>query len=52
MVGLKTKTRVFTVEFAAESQDCRDIYFWHMEIGEYVFSVSRRPVVLGSTVGE
>jgi hypothetical protein len=39
------KGPVFTVEFFAQSKDFwGDIYFWHMEIGREIFSVSRRPV--------
>jgi len=36
---------VFTVELCTQSKDFwGDIYFWHMEIGRHVFSVSQRPI--------
>ena len=41
-------TAIFTVEFCTQSLDFWGaIYFWHMEIGKHVFSVSRRPVYWG-----
>ena len=39
------KKKIFTVEFCMYSPDYwGDINFWHMEIGEYFFSVSYRPI--------
>ena len=47
VVGLRK--RVYTVEFTARSADFwGDICFWHMEIGEEVFSASRRPVLVAA----
>jgi len=47
------KTTIFTVEFCTLSSDFwGDIYFWHMEIGQSVFSVSQRPILQSPRVLE
>jgi hypothetical protein len=44
---------VFTVELCTYSPDFwGDVYFWHMEIGKHVFSVSKRPIFLAPRVLE
>ena len=46
-------TPLFTVEICTYSPDFwGDIYFWHVEIGKHVFSVSRRPIHLAPRVLE
>ncbi len=44
---------LYTVEMCTHSPDFwGDIYFWHMEIGTYTFSVSKRPIYYAPRVME
>jgi hypothetical protein len=47
--GIWLSPLVYTVEFYTYlPESWGDIVFWHMEIGERLFSASRRPIYLGS----